>query len=649
MADDNNDNTSNTETESANGTGTVNNEPRSNNRAKAKAGRKASVNNRRRKKRKKVGGPPLPKPIQEKLETGIEDITDELVGKIADMTVKPFKRLMSPAGVGDAIAAATKSPVAGMVVAGALSTTGSVVKGLGKFVQALQDELTLEQTKQSLSQGMSGGNTDILDALIELIHNDKLILNEAQLARYDNERKMLADLERTRELSKAEEERQKLLEQLVDTVAAFVPQKDKKQGVVGKAFDWVIDGLLKLLGFKYIAGKLLPLTGMGKMLAGAVGGGGLLSLIGTGIRTVFTFAFKQLPIMLLKGAGKILKGLSPLALINGIYEGIKGALQAWVDGGRWQDIIINALGSMVEGLTFGVISKDTFGKITDKIGELIFKAWEVFDNAWTMITSADYAGVWESVKTGAGDLLQKGWNWFTDSMSAKWEKEKEFWKEIYDKSGLKEKVEGWLVDIETLIKNTVAQLVDLWKNVLKFVETALNKIPFVDVALTDDSKRKKLVEDMHTIEKQIEDVSSRDTKEKGWFGTDVGSYTQERKDADLKWLKDQHEALQKKLKEEHGQTVAPLPAEPFNPTAEPINSPSKQKAIEAIVNQGNNVKAKSELSLQQSRPAYGPPAPQSNTVVSSQNTNNFVGPMSKRNNENTFVRAQDKNHPGRGM
>lgn len=218
MANDKDD-TEDRDEDSGQGSGTVNNQPRKKkNRSKTKAGRKASVANRRRSKRKKTGGAPLPKPIQQKIETGLEDVADELVSKIADMTVRPFQRLMSPAGIGSAIAAATKSPVAGMVVAGALSTTGNVVKGLSSFVKALQDQLQINQAKLDSKNGMASGNTDILDALIELVHNEKLILDEAKLQRVALERQELASLEKQRELSNEEKERQEVLKQLVDTL-----------------------------------------------------------------------------------------------------------------------------------------------------------------------------------------------------------------------------------------------------------------------------------------------------------------------------------------------------------------------------------------------------------------------------------------------
>lgn len=565
--------------------------------------------------------------------------------KVYDITIKPLKSLMTPAGIGGAVTIATKSPILGALAAGSLTTAGKAVKGLGSIGGSVvgDDPLTTNepQTVDELRVGklvVAGeendneekNNDDLWDLLSEMLDNGEDLVDVQKRALFEEERTKLAELEAQRELSRMESERIELLEEILSGMYDQAPEEKKGgllswlAGALGLGALWKGSGGIKAFAKSFMAG-LFGKQGI--------------------FRIAIMGAFNALRTTLLPALGTIIKRIvmSPITLLVGFYEALKIGLQERSIEG----FIAGFFTGIVNLFTqfFGIQKEevkafmmDAVNGITDAIGQVIFSVWNAFDSLSNINFDLNLSGL-------IGDAIMKMKSYLGDVL----QNELEEWTDILDSYGIIDMFKDLAASIVDLVGKLKTTINEVITQALDSIVGIVNSIPGVEIALTDAQRERNLDKKIAELEARKQEIMAKETSE-GFFG-----YSQADKNKDLMALNMELGELNKARKMARGGIVRSATNAIVGEGADELVTPLHRLddlVVNPAVAQTLALVRKNEESRQLQGGMGGTMeapiiTPISNTVVQQKQATPFVAPISRRNNENTFQRVHESLHNGK--
>ena len=177
-----------------------------------------------------------------------------------------------------------------------------------------------------------------------------------------------------------------------------------------KTFRLLKLGIIAFKAALNLLGKGLPalITG-GKAVAGGVAraAGGVASAVGAGARAAGGAIKSAAPLLKvgLRGAATAAKFIPGLGLAVtaalGIFDGMTAGIEEYKKSGDLGKSVEAGISNAASGLTFGLVSKETFQKGIDGIKAGATTAWNTYKKAWVGI----YTGVKTFIKDPKGTLL----------------------------------------------------------------------------------------------------------------------------------------------------------------------------------------------------------------------------------------------------
>ena len=597
--------------------------------------------------------PAIAKSAAEESAQAVKDSVQNIAQSAKKTVSDSFKTLVSPKGIGGATAAVTRSPMAGLAVSGSLSAAGSAAKGVGNFGKKVMDkskekeapaepqeqqsgQLTEQQEKTAeavqysnqLTEQKMMENEQLWDMLEQIIDYQKTTVSAQEKQTMEQQRQNLLQVEQQRELSRYEDERLGLLQEIVEnTEGVETTSEDGKKGMLGGLFsrrwlDTLKGALLTLFTVKLPA----MIRSLGSRLKNL-----LPKKFTAAIAGYFSGAFVN---TLTKALGK---AFTALAIGDILYDTVKSSLRTVAEGGSLKDTLYSAATSYVESL------KDWLPLGLDKAFEAITtglgKAYAHFftSDFWKSLKEFDLGGMLSSLWEG----LKSVNNWIGEQFSNLLGSVADFFGLEFD--WIKEEISDWKEIFSGIGQRMAGVFNESISGIQNYLQDKLSWIPGVSGPDQQQSEKRK------QLDQQITQI--RQQKDQLLDGRNLTELTGEEKQQ-FKQLNDKSlELTSERMNMARGAIVRgrtpatigeaqPELVSPLHRLDDLIVNPAIESTLNMVRKQEQNAMYRLGGSGGGSSQNQVN-APITNNVVTQKQATPFVAPKSKRNNENTLQRLQE--------